>query len=251
MENIDTGVGFAAAAPFGRRAFAGALIVLAASAACRESPAQVDSGLVAPALRPALKIAGPLPGPSDVLAAGPPPGEETPLVAMWTASWNHGVAAGRPLREEVYRAAGSLPLEVDSATVGSATGAVRAALAEARSFEESLPPRLSRALGEAERLLGEAGEAGSGGDWRDSAVKTLMAADALRETSPRTVALSLVEAAEAVLGRPPGRDDGEPVNRARARRLAWWGRLAIEAGGHGLAIQRGYYACLLLGVEPP
>jgi len=79
-----------------------------------------------------------------------------------------------------------------------------------------------------------------------------MAADALRETSPRTVALSLVEAAEAVLGPlPGGEDDEEPANRTRARRLAWWGRLAVDAGAHELAIQRGYYACLLLGVELP
>ena len=254
MKNTDTGFRSAAAARFGRRAFAGAILVLAASAACRENLTQVDSGVVASALRPALKIAQPLPALADIVAAGQPAARETPLVEMWTQSWNHGVAAGRSLREEAYRAAGSLVLEIDSATAASAVGAVRAALAEARSFNgpPSLPPHLSRALGEAERLLEEAGKAGSGADWSNSAVRAVMAADLLRETSPRTVALTLVEEADAVLGPPPGGEDHkEPLDRARARRLALWARLAINAGGHELAIQRAYYACLLLGVELP
>lgn len=226
--------------------------MLAASAACRESLTQVDSGIVAPALRPALKIARPLPGLADIVAAGRPEGRDTPLVAMWTESWNRGVAAGRPVRREIYVATGSLALEVDSAMAASAAGAVRAALREARSFGQSLPPHLARPLGEAERLLGEAEQAGSQADWSRLAVKALMAADALRETSPRAVALSLVDAAEAVLGPAPGReDDREPVARARARRLALWARLAIGSGGHELALQRGYYACLLLGLELP
>ncbi len=252
MENVHVGTAFAAAGRLRRRTFAGAVILLAASAACRESLTQVDSGVVAPTLRPALKIAQPLPGLADIVAAGRPAGQETSLVAEWTESWNHGIAAGRPLRQEIYVAAGLLALEVDSAAAGSAAGLVRAALAEAGSFDQPLPPHLSRALGEAERLLAEADQAGSRADWAESAVKALMAADALRETSPRTVALSLVDAAEAVLGRPPGReDDREPVDRARARRLAWWARLAIGSGRHDVALQRGYYACLLLGLELP
>lgn len=249
MKNVDFGFGLASAGPSRRRALAAAIVVLGSSLACRESLSQVDSGVVASSLRPALKIAEPLPDLAE-LVAGLPPGRRTPLVATWRESWKRGVAAGRPLREGVYRAAGSPALEIDSAAATSAADAVRRALAEARSFDRSLSPHLSRALEEAERLLDEAREAGSGGDWSDSAVKALMAADALRETSPRTVALSLVEAAEAVLGPLPGGGE-EPVNRARARRLAWWGRLAVDAGGHELAIQRGYYACLLLGVELP
>ena len=252
MNNVDLSFGLASAGPSRSRALAAAIILLGSSPACRESLTQVDSGVVASPLRPALKIADPLPDLAE-LVAGLPPGRETPLVAMWTESWSLGVAAGRPLREEVYRAAGSLVLEIDSAAAGSAARAVRRALAEARSFDHPLSPHLSRALDEAEQFLDEAEEAGSGAYWNRSAVKALMAADALREISPRTVALSLVEAAEAVLGPAPlpDRDEGEPANRARARRLAWWGRLAVKAGAHELAMQRGYYACLLLGVEVP
>lgn len=252
MNPVDAGIGLSVAGRPRCRTFAGAVIVLAVSAACQESLTQVDSGVVAPALRPALKIAQPLPGLPDITAAGRPAGQEAPLAARWTRSWNRGVAAGRSLREAIYVAAGPLALEVDSATAGSAAKAVRGALDEARSFGRTLPPRLSRALGEAERLLGEAEQAGLRADWGGAAVKALMAADALRETSPRAVALSLVEAAEAVLGLPPGQeDDREPVDRARARRLAWWARLAIGTGGYEVALQRGYYACLLLGLELP
>ena len=238
------------AGPAVRRTLAGSIVVLASSAACQESLTQLESGVVAPALRPALKIARQLPGLADLLTAGRPPGPEATLLAEWTESWNRGVAAGRPLREEIYRAAGSLALAVDSTSARSAAEAVRAALAEARSFGLPLPPHLTGSLAEAERLLAEADRAGSRTDWSASAVKALMAADALRETSPRTVALSLVEAAEEILGAPPDAGEaGEPADAARARRLVWWGRVAIGAGRHGLAIQRGYYACLLLGVE--
>ena len=199
-----------------------------------------------------MKIAHPLPALADIVTAGQPPGRETPLLAKWEESWNHGVAAGRPLREEVYLAAGSLALDVDAAAARSAAEAVRAALAEARSFALLLPPHLTRALGEAGRLLNEAERAGSGENWNASALTALRAADALRETSPRTVALSLVEAAEEVLGPLPGEEYGEePADTARARRLGWWGRVAIDGGRYALAIQRGYYACLLLGVGLP
>ena len=259
MKNVDPGLPGCAGAelpggfsPRAASALAGAVIVMASSVACQESLTEVDSGVVAPALRPALKIAHPLPGLADIATAGRSDGHETPLLTRWEESWNRGVAAGRPLREEIYGDTGSLVLDIDSATARSVAVAVRTALAEARSFDASLPPHLTGALEEAGGLLEEAGEAAAGGSWTVSALKALKAADALRETAPRAVALSLVEAAEEALGPPPGEEEQkESVDTARARRLAWWGRLAIGAGGYALAIQRGYYACLLLDVELP
>lgn len=225
------------------------MVAVAAPAACRESLTQVESGVVAPALRPALKIAQPLPGLDGIVDAGPPAEEAASLLARWRNSWDRGAAAGRILREDIYLAAGSLAVGADSATARSAAAAVREALAEARSFDRSHPPHLARALAEAERLLGEARRAISAGDWNAAVFGAVRAADALRETSPRAVALALVEAAEDMLGPAPGEGGGEPIDRVRARRLAWWARLAINTGHHELAIQRGYYACLLLGVE--
>lgn len=252
MKNAQPRFGFESAGALRRLGLAGAIVAVAAPAACRESLTQVDSGVVAPALRPALKIARPLPGLADIVEAGrPSQEEEATLLARWRDSWDHGAATGGILREEIYLAAGSLAVTADSAAARSAAVAVREALAEARSFGRSLPPHLTRALAEAERLLNEAGRAISAGDWNAAVFGAVRAADALRETSPGAVALALVEAAEDVLGPAPGEGGGEPVDRVRARRLAWWARLAINAGGHELAIQRGYYACLLLGVELP
>ena len=226
-------------------------VALASSVACQESLTQADSGVVASALRPALKIARPLPRLPDIMAGTPPSPGTTQLLAKWEDSWNHGVAAGRLLREETYLAAGSLGLGSDSVTARSAIKGVRAAVAEVRSHNLPLSPHLNGALRETEQTLEKAERAGADGDWRTAGLKALRAADALRETSPRTVALSLVEAAEEVLGAPPGADDEEAADSARARRLVWWSRVAINAGGHELALQRAYYACLLLGVELP
>jgi len=251
MSKVDAGLGFEAAGSSGRRALAVVAVALASSVACRESLTQADSGVVASALRPALKIAQPLPGLPDIVAGTPPSPGTTELLARWEDSWNRGVAAGGLLREETYLAAGSLGLGSDSVTARSAIEGVRAAVAEVRSHGLPLSPHLNGALREAEHAVEKADRAGADGDWSVAGLKALRAADALRETSPRAVALTLVEAAEEVLGPPPGADDEEAADSARARRLVWWSRVAINAGGHELALQRAYYACLLLGVELP
>lgn len=249
MRKADAGFGFESAGASGRRALAAILVSLVPSVACRESLTQVDSGVVASALRPALKIAQPLPGLPDIVAGGATPRGTTTLLSGWEDSWNHGVTAGRLLREETYLAAESLGLGSDSSTARSAIEGVRAAVAEVRSYNPPLSPHLAGALEEAGQLLDQAERAGV--DWGTAVLKALRAADALRETSPRTVALSLVEAAEEALGDPPDGDDEEAADSARARRLVWWSRVAIGAGGHELALRRAYYACLLLGVELP
>ena len=79
------------------------------------------------------------------------------------------------------------------------------------------------------------------------------------EINPPMIAQRLIAAAEDALAvtealereRAPGDPDngnGENEDHERARELVHWARAALASGDHARAIQRGYYACRLLGV---
>ncbi len=233
------------------RVCAAAVIAVPLLTGCRESLTQVESGIVEAETWPALKIEQTLPGLRDLIATEPPGAAEITLVDRWEATWDHGTAAGGELRDEIYGGARALQLVVDPAAVRVATESVRGALGEVLQFGGSFPPHLAGRIDDAERFVAEAGAASAVEDWTAAGLHALRAADALRETSPRTTAVTLVEAAEDALGPLPSEVDGEPAGPARARRLALWSRIAIQQERYPLAIQRGYYACLLLGVRLP
>ena len=189
---------------------AAALLAAVVAAACGNTATEVESGVVAAGLVPALKLSHPLPARAE-LAPGTP---------------------------------------ADSASAHRLVQSAQAAVAEAEALSATLPSRLLKAVRSAAVELARATQALSVGDWSAAALGALGAADELRRVSPRRVALSLVDAASAAIPPEPGVGAEEPVSVSRARRLAWWARVAIGAGSYGLAIQRAYYACLLLGVEP-
>lgn len=234
-----------------RHGLVAAAIAVPLLAGCRETLTEVESGIVESGTWPALKIEQTLPSLGDLIETGQPGPGVVAVVERWEASWDHGTATGGELRAEIYRDLEALSLMVDSTAIRVAVASVRGALGEVFSLGGSLPPHLAERIEDAERLLGDAERASAGEDRAGTALNALRAADALRETSPRSAALTLVEAAEDALGPPPSGVDDEPAGRARARRLAWWSRIAIERQRYSLAIQRGYYSCLLLGVRLP
>ena len=196
--------------PESRGRFAVALLAAVVAAACGNTPTEVESGVVAAGLVPALKLSHPLPTQAK-LAPGTP---------------------------------------ADSTAANRLVQSAQAAVAEAEALSPTLPGRLSAVVREAAVELGRATRALSVGDWSAAAQGALAAADELRRVSPRSVAHSLVDAAFAAIPPEPGVGAEEPVSVSRARRLAWWARVAIGAGSSELAIQRAYSACVLLGVEP-
>ena len=250
---------------------AGAAITLLSLPGCQETLTQVDSRVIAPATRPALDLSGSLPRLADVLAprdhgsegtgvprladVGAPASEEArdAVLARWEASWSHGTARGRRIREEIYRSGDFRALEFDPAAVRSAVESMRAALAEIQLISGPLPPRLTHALSEARHLVDTAERLNDVPLSTGSALEALRAADALREISPRAVALTVVESAEGALAAADSSAGpaADPRTRARALRLTAWARTAIETGDYVRAIQRGYYACHLLGVSIP
>ena len=235
---------------FRRRVLATIAVAVPLIAGCRKTLTEVESGIVEPGTWAALRIEQTLPGIGDLAGTGPLPAAEAAIADRWEASWNHGTALGGGMRDEIHADAGALRLSVDSGSVRVAMESVRGALGEVRRLGGFLPPHLDVRIEDAGRFLREAETASIAADWPVAGLATLRAADALRETSPRSAALTLVEAAEAALGPPPSRAE-EPAARARARRLAWWSRIAIQRERYSLAIQRGYYACLLIGVRLP
>lgn len=233
------------------RVYCAIVLAVPLSAGCRETLTQVESGVVETATWPALEIEQDLPGLGDVVATGLAGGDEVAIIARWEATWDHGTALGEDLRDEIYRDAAALQPAPDPGAVRIATESVRGALGEVHRFGGSLPPHLARRIEDAGRFLEESREAAARKGWAVAGIRALRAADVLRATSPRATALTLAEAAEDALGPPPSQIDSEAAGPARARRLAWWSRIAIERERYSLAIQRAYYACLLLGVRLP
>lgn len=240
---------------------------------CHETLTQLEPQLIAPATHPALVFSGSLPELGDIVRTADRPHDRAPsgslerieaLVSRWDASWKRGAGKGRALREEIYGAVASGAAELDAAATRSMMAAVRQALVEAGIRARDLPPHLSGPLHDARSFLAEADRARAMGDTAGWALGGLRAADALRETTPQRVALRLVAAAEEAMtrgeagsrsslgangaGPAPGGD--EAAQRARAGELVRWARAAIASGDHVRAIQRGYYACRLLGTVP-
>ena len=244
-------------------------------AGCHETLTQLEPQLIAPATHPALVFSRSLPELGDIVR-GPdqPPdfgggdasaGAEA-LVSRWDASWDRGPGEGRALREAIYRAVASGAAELEEGAARSMMDEVRQAVVEAGIRTRDLPPHLAGPLDDARRFIDEAERAREAGDTPGWALAGLRAADALRETTPRRVALRLLAAAEEAMAEaaatvaPPGameadgdrpaaqRDETAPLTRADE--LIRWTRAAIASGDYVRAIQRGYYACRLLGAAP-
>ncbi len=219
------------------------------SSACHESLTQVDSRVVAPATRPALDIAGSLPRLAD-LVTEETRGANEAVLGRWDDSWSMALTAGGRLRAGIYGSAAGWDLAFDTISARTALEAIRATITEIEGVAHPLPPHLSRQLAEARRLLGAAETARDEADVTESVLATLRSADALRGMTPRMVALGLVESAErALAAAAQDAPDSAPTGHARARRLTEWARSAVDTGDYEKAIQRGYYACRLLGVD--
>ena len=228
---------------------AGSTALAGLAMACHESLTQVDSRVVAPATRPALDIASGLPRLAD-LVTGEARDTGEAVLGRWENSWNMALAAGSRLRAGIYGSAAGWDLAFDTTSARAAIEAIHTTIAEIEGVAHPLPPHLSRQLAEARRLLGAAETARDEGNVTESVLATLRSADALRGTTPRMVALGLVESAEQALAAAAQEaPDSGPTGHARARRLTEWARSAVDMGDYEKAIQRGYYACRLLGVD--
>lgn len=225
-----------------------AAVFVGLSAACHESITQVDSRVVAPSTRPALDIAAGLPRLAGLVTAETRATGQA-ILTRWEDSWNATVGEGTLQRAEIYLSADTRELTFDTTSIRSAIESVGATITDIEGVALALPPELSGQLSDARSLLAEAENARRAGDVTESVLRLLRSADALRRTTPRMVALDLVEKAEGALAALGSRSDPASPNHARAQRLTEWARSAVETGDHERAIQRAYYACRLLGID--
>ena len=89
------------------------------------------------------------------------------------------------------------------------------------------------------------------GEGEEALRLALRTADALWKVSPQQVATELIERARDAHGRNPGFASYSQEELIRIRRLMHGASEALEQGDYPRAIRRAYYACQLLGADPP
>jgi hypothetical protein len=213
------------------------------------------------------------------LAEGAPDGDALDAaVESWSESWDLPVQEGRQVRTRLSaEAAGPLARSIGPAAVSTAVRTVGETLDAASALRtEGLATGIVENLERAEVEHAEAVAALAAGREGEALGAALEAADLIREVGPESVtrlllarAESRLEALEAVNGKPrtptvaeqvaaaalgedgdAGDPDGEQIDLERGRRLIRGAQLALEQGDFVRAIQRAYYACQVLGLDP-
>jgi hypothetical protein len=171
----------------------------------------------------------------------------------WWESWRMGGEDGAQLRSLVYPSAiRRLYPVLGEAGVSRFLTRHDERLAAVEDVRSVLASEAVRsALRRATALQAEAWSALSRGEGEDALLFSLHSVDALWEVTPGQVAVDLVERADEALrrnGRPGPYSQEEMI---RIHRLLNGAREALGQEDYPLAIRRAYYACQLLGVEPP
>ena len=196
----------------------------------------------------------------------------------WSESWDLPVEEGRDLRVRLStETAEPLTRAIGHAGVSTAVRTVGETLAAASALKsEALTSGIAENLERAQVEHGEAVSALTAGRDAEALGSALEAADLLREVGPESVTRLLLARAESRLEdleggtaeRTPGlvekvaavalgeASDGGPepaaeqIDLERGRRLIRGARLALGQGDFVRAIQRAYYACQVLGLDP-
>jgi hypothetical protein len=195
------------------------------------------------------------------------------VVDRWSGSWELPVEEGRALREELsIEAAEPLAQAIGHAAVSTAVRSVGETLAAASVLKtESLAAGIAENLDRAEAEHAQATAALAEGREGEALGSALEAADLIREVGPESVTRLLLARAEARLEslevpsepQPTGLGevaegngieetvpDEAQIDLERGRRLIRGARLALDEGDFVRAIQRAYYACQVLGLDP-
>lgn len=110
---------------------------------------------------------------------------------------------------------------------------------------------ISLALDQAEGFQSRARSALGEGEGEQALLLALRTADALWEVTPEHVATELVRRAEQGMRRISEDAPYSQEELVRVRRLTYGASEALREGDYPGAIRRAYYACQLLGVDPP
>jgi len=174
-------------------------------------------------------------------------------VEGWWDSWTMSDSEGVELRSKIYSSAAQRLFPVmglagvqdvlDRNTLGLASVVAVEAIAGSEA--------VSHALDQARAFHSDAWLALGRGEGEHALRLAFRTADALWEVSPEEVAKELIERATDALGRIPAAGSYSEEELVRIRRLMYGASEALEDGDYPGAIRRAYYACQLLGADPP
>ncbi len=171
----------------------------------------------------------------------------------WWDSWSLDEEEGARLRSLSYTSAiPRLYPVMGSQGVGEVVERNAVSLASGRALVDLLDSEaVSKALNRAEGFQQEARSALRQGEGEQALILALGTADALWEVTPEHIATELIDQAQRALGRISGDASYSKEELVRIRRLMYGASEAFEQGDYPGAIRRAYYACQLLGVDPP
>jgi len=228
------------------------------SGACRDSPTDPVALMVDEETRQALSGESGLPSLTSVgeRAREGDPGISAARLDRWSGAWQASWLAapdeGARARSRIYeRAAGPLARALGAEGVRETVDGTGRVVATVWGADLSgLPERYRERTRRARARIVAAREALEEGRDAEALRGALEAGDLLRAVSPRIVARSMVERAEEARRRIPEISTYSKREKERIARLVRNARHALETGEPGLAIQRAFYACQLLGLEP-
>jgi len=219
----------------------GLCLLVLLQAACRDSPTDPLSGLVAGETgRAALSLELPLPVP----VLEDPAAEGQDLVDRWRSSWEAPGLEGRVLREDLYPALGRLLAQARSdRALMQDLALLGAAVRRAGELDpEALPAFLEAGIERADASYRRGERAATAGNEAAGWAALLRGADALREVGPEAVARTAVDECEEKLRRISEDASYSEKERERIRHLVRGSRHALDDGDWVLAIRRAYYA---------
>lgn len=233
-------------------AVAACLLAAAVVSSCTDSPQDVLAEIETPATRPTLTLVSDLPSLPSLVSGGRVDLSEADLLD-WKRSWEVSADRGHPLREAVYdRVMPEVSAQLGEDVVDGALSQLEQSVAWITNLGHTvLPASIALAVSRAESKVAGGRKALLSGDRQHALRAALEAADQLREVTPRPVALALINFAESGLRRDGEGDPYPEGTLERAIHLLEGARAALESGDDTKAVQRAYYACLLLGVRVP
>ena len=235
--------------PSGQRSFwvlAGLLAGVVSG--CQDAGGDPTALLTGDDVHPAVALAAELPSLPGLATRARVEPLTSAAIDGWIGSWTMPAREGEAARLRAYgEASGPLADALGADGIAQALARLDATVdAAGRLPSETLPPAVAEQLASARAQAEGARDALAAGDLRAAVQATLHGADLLRAVGPEGVARTLVARAEGGLawaGTP-----ADPVALGRAERLVHGARQAVATGDYGLAIQRAYYACQLLGL---
>lgn len=197
---------------------------------------------------PAVQLAAELPSLPGLAGRGAVEGRIPGAIDAWIGSWGLPAEQGDTRRSAAYAAAaGPLAEALGAEGVAEAFRRLEVALAGAGRLDpHALPKAVAQRVADARQEADAARSALDRGALQVGVRATLHGADLLRGVGPEGVARTLIARAEA--GMEWAGSPADPLAIQRAERLLYGAWDAVAEAEFGIAIQRAYYACQLLGV---